>query len=79
MTNNKPLFKHPVHPRKTTPTHLCASAGGVCAHVCGEREMLLTLAKLCLRNSFPDDAAGIIDHCGGFKLHRFDHIPHTNF
>lgn len=43
-----------------------------------KKERELTLAKLCLWDSLPDDATGIVDHGGGLKLHSFHYIPHTN-
>lgn len=48
----------------------------ICKCVCVGRE--LTLAELCLRNPLPDDAAGVVDHGGGLKLHGFHHIPHAD-
>lgn len=43
-----------------------------------EKDGKLTLAKLCLRNSLPDDTAGIVHHGRGLKLHGLHHIPHTD-
>lgn len=38
----------------------------------------LTLAELCLWDSLPDDATGVIHHGGGLKLHGLHHIPHPD-
>lgn len=48
--------------------------------VCGQTQRggKLTLSKLRLRNSLPNDAAGIVHHGGGLKLHGLDHIAHTD-
>lgn len=47
--------------------------------MCGEREEPeLTLSELRLGDSLPDDAAGVVHHGGGLKLHGLHHVPHAD-
>lgn len=38
----------------------------------------LTLAELRFRNSLSDNAAGVVHHGGGLKLHGLHDVSHAN-